>query len=214
MKQVDAIITCEPRYLPDNLKIPVISLFNSDKRFDYVGYSAKQSITFCLDYLQELGHKKIAYIGLQGTPRAEAFHNLVRESDIVNFPTWNQCPKIVESDFFSVGATYLEKIWEQEEHPTALIAHNDIVSIGAIRKAWELGIRIPGDLSIIGFDDMQYSQYCIPSLTTIRRKDENSIAKILFEKIFARLKNNALPRTEYIIQLELIIRESCGKLSQ
>lgn len=210
-RRVDAVITCEPSYLPDDIKIPVVSYSNNDRRFDYVGYCPEKATKIRLDYLMDLGHTKIAYIGRQNCLRSRVFHRLVKEYGIVNIPEWNQGPELREMDVFSGGGISLEKIWKQKERPSAIIAHCDAVAIGAIRKAWELGIKIPDDLSIIGFDDILHARYCTPALTTAGCEDVNIIAEVMVETILDRLKDKTLTRIEHIIQPKLIIRESCGK---
>lgn len=211
-RQVDAIITCEPRYIPDNIKVPVVSYRNRDKRFDYVGYCPEEVIATGLNYLLELGHKKIGYIGNSRTDlRMQAFLRFVKEKNIINRPEWNHIPEVQRRENYYSGAIALGKIWETEEHPTALLTHNASIAIGAIRKAFELGINIPGDLSIIGYNDIRHASFCVPSLTTIRLADTSSIAEIMIEKILSRLQNKSSEYAEYIVRPELIKRESCAK---
>lgn len=213
-RQVDAIITCEPNCIPDDLNIPVVAYRNPDERFDYVGYSASESTKMCLDYLSGLGHKKVAYIGPPNSavsPRMQEFLKQVKERGLINMPEWNQLQPGTSENVFSMGAASLEKIWAFKEHPTAILT-SDSIAIGAIRKAWEMKIKVPEELSIIGFGGTEHAQYSIPGLTTVKLADTKSIVSIILDKAFKRIKDNSLPRSETIINCKLLIRESCAKI--
>jgi len=93
------------------------------------------------------------------------------------------------------------------ERFTALFAYNDIAAIGAIRAILEAGLRVPEDVSVVGFDDIRDAAYHVPSLTTVRqplRKMGEIAAKSLVQRIEGRKEYP----NEIAIEPELVIRES------
>jgi DNA-binding LacI/PurR family transcriptional regulator len=111
---------------------------------------------------------------------------------------------------FDGGVATFRRIWEDELRPTAVLAMSDVMAIGVIWAAREVGLRVPEDLSIVGFDDLDVAPHSNPPLTTIhqpiREKGEES-AKLLLRMI----ANPDLERPEHkVLETRLIIRASTG----
>ena len=84
------------------------------------------------------------------------------------------------------GSKAFEKIMGGEERPTVVIGGNDVLAVGALRKAKEMGFRIPDDLSVTGFDDIELAQVVDPTLTTVHiphRRMGTRAARILVSLI-------------------------------
>src|SRR5262249_21785542 len=92
---------------------------------------------------------------------------------------------------------------------TALFAYNDISGIGAMRAFLEAGLRVPEDVSVVGFDDIGHASFCIPSLTTVRQP-LNRMGRIAAETLLARIEGNASVNGEIAVEPELIVRKSTG----
>jgi LacI family transcriptional regulator len=93
---------------------------------------------------------------------------------------------------------------------TAIFCFNDIAAIGAIRALKDAGLSVPGDVSVVGFDDIQSAAYATPSLTTVRQpltEMGKRGAQVLLERIVNREK--AFP-AEIVMMPELVVRESTG----
>ena len=93
--------------------------------------------------------------------------------------------------------------------PSALVVINDLLAIGALRAASDLGLRVPADLSIVGFDDIPVANFVVPRLTT----SSKNIAKVGREAVkllLARIQDPGLPRQQIQVPARLIIRESTG----
>ena len=93
---------------------------------------------------------------------------------------------------------------------TAIFCFNDISAIGAIRALKDAGLDVPGDVSVVGFDDIQSAEYATPSLTTVRqplREMGKRGAQVLLERIADRDKE--FP-AEIVMMPELVVRESTG----
>jgi len=165
-----------------------------------------------VQYLINLGHKRIGVISglrdnahskerLQGYRQALEKAGLSYEENLV-----------VEGDFkYWSGLNAVRHILKMEDRPTAIFCANDQMAIGAMKGIKEQGLRIPEDISITGFDDLDVSSYCDPSLTTIRQpavEMGEKAAELLFRIIDGRQPSFS----EYILPYEIIIRDSTSTL--
>jgi LacI family transcriptional regulator len=108
------------------------------------------------------------------------------------------------------GYQAAKKLLERSARPTALIAINDLLAIGALRAASDLGLRIPRDLSLVGYDDIPMADYVVPRLTTVS-KDAHTLGTKAFEVLMARMQSPDLPRQRIQRPAKFIIRESTGR---
>jgi LacI family transcriptional regulator len=108
------------------------------------------------------------------------------------------------------GYQAARKLLERESRPTAIIAINDVLAIGALRAAADLQIRVPNDLSVVGYDDIPMANYLLPRLTTVT-KDAYTLGIQAFEILLARMRNPDIPRQLIHGRTKLVIRESTGK---
>jgi LacI family transcriptional regulator len=99
------------------------------------------------------------------------------------------------------------KLLESKQPFTALVSYNDIAAIGAIRSFRDLGLRVPEDISVVGFDDIQGAAYHTPALTTIRQP-LNSMGSTAAKILLDRIRSGKEYPDEVPIVPELIIRES------
>lgn len=168
-----------------------------------------------LEHLAQLGHKKMALIKGQAFSsdtevRWEAVRRSVKELGIELKP---QLTGQLEGESSSpeLGYEVTRKILAAGEAFTALFAFNDISAIGAIRALREAGRRVPEDVSVVGFDDIQSAAFQNPGLTTVRqplREMGMIAAKTLLQRINAP-KGRPYPKT-ITIEPELIVRASSG----
>ena len=93
--------------------------------------------------------------------------------------------------------------------PTALLVINDLMAIGALRAASDLGLRVPADLSVVGYDDIPLASYLVPRLTT-SSKDMVRVGREAVKLLLARIRNPDRPHQRVKIQARFIIRESTG----
>jgi LacI family transcriptional regulator len=101
------------------------------------------------------------------------------------------------------------KLLKLPARPTALIAISDLLAIGALRAAGDLGLRVPTDLSLVGYDDIRLANYLMPRLTT-SSKDAASVGREAVKLLLARIQEPNRPRQRVDIPARLIIRESTG----
>jgi LacI family transcriptional regulator len=170
-------------------------------------------------YLIELGHRRIAHIqgprSLQVTKERDAgYRHVLSSAGIV-------CDSdlVVEGDFSEPsGYDATRRLLERNPECTAIFASNDLMAIGAMIAAKELGRDIPGDLSIVGFDDISLASYVSPSLTTVRQP-VYELGTRAAECVIAELRRVRERRTTVapgtvICDPELVVRDSSGPVKQ
>lgn len=173
-----------------------------------------KSARLVLEYLLQCGHRDLAFI--QGQPfsadtmeRWQAIHDVAKELDVSIRPELTA--QLVQDDPSPQQGYNITKSLLSRNVPfTALFAYNDISAIGAIRAIRETGLRVPEDISVVGFDDIRDAAYHVPSLTTVRqplRKMGEMAAMTIIERI--EEQGEGYPE-EISVEPELVIRESSG----
>lgn len=158
-------------------------------------------------HLIELGHRHIACIcGPAQTSVAQmrlaGFHRAMRDAQLSVPEEW-----IVESDFTSPGGYEAAVQLLDGQRPTAIFAGNDMIGIGVLRAAAERNIRVPSDLSLIGFDDIQMSRYVYPALTTVGQSILQ-LGEMAAELLLRRIATPALAVEHRIVGPNIVLRES------
>ncbi|BCT32513.1 MULTISPECIES: LacI family DNA-binding transcriptional regulator [Pseudomonas] len=163
-------------------------------------------------HLLELGHRDIACIGGPANTsvaqmRLAGFRQALQEAG-VEVPAG----RILESDFSSTGGYRAAAQLLESRPPSAIFAANDMMGIGVLRAAAERNIRVPSELSVIGFDDILMSRYVYPALTTVGQSIlqlGETAAELLLRRIAAR----ELPVDQRIVTPNIVLRESTAPLS-
>jgi LacI family transcriptional regulator len=120
--------------------------------------------------------------------------------------------RIVEGDHtLEGGVKAMEILLAQKETATAVICSNDMTAIGVLHKLYRTGLRVPDDISVIGFDDIHLAEVTMPPLTTVQMS-RFEIAKAAFSALRAHVEspNESAGKREYCIPTELVVRESTG----
>jgi len=172
-------------------------------KVDY-GHGIRQAV----QHLAALGHRKIGFISgpmrlHSARSRSEAFLHALQECGIAATPEWQ-----VEGDHTLEGGIHaMEKILQSASHPTAVMCSNDMTAIGVLHKAFRVGLRVPSDLSVIGFDDIQMAKVTIPPLTSIQMS-RVELAQAAVKALKAHIVEGGNPQREYKIDTHLVVRES------
>ncbi len=178
---------------------PGISLL----RVDYL-----QGIRQAVQHLAALGHSEIAFVSgplrlHSPNSRLAAFHRAMQECGIALDPT-----RVVEGDHtMEGGMAAAEKLLTQGKLPTAVICSNDMTAIGVLHEAYRKGLRVPDDLSVIGFDDIHITQMTIPPLTTIQMSCYE-LARAAVMALKAHVEKVPEAKREIPIETQLVVRES------
>jgi LacI family transcriptional regulator len=163
-------------------------------------------------YLLELGHKKIACITgpSQLTPSAARVEGYQRALQEASQPVRSEY--ILPGDFRARGGeTAMNNLLKLPETPTAVFSCNDMMAIGALRALRKNNIKVPQQISIIGFDDIDIAAEIVPALTTVAQPAVD-LATCAADLLIARLKKDQAP-TEYkrrVLDARLVIRDSCA----
>jgi LacI family transcriptional regulator len=175
----------------------------------------KHGSKLAVDYLVELGHSKIAHImgdkgNFAGIQRADGFKEAMKQHGL---PVKEEY--LVNGGFYSYsgGREAMIRLLSLSDRPTAVVVAGDEMAIGAIKVIKEAGLRVPEDISIIGFDDISTAKHIDPPLTTIRQDKEligQQAAIMLLNKINGELDLD--PPESKVVPVKLIKRESCISL--
>ncbi len=162
-----------------------------------------------LDYLLSLGHRRIGLIyGIAqpelGNDRLAPYQETLKAAGLFDPALIAECGPTIEDGY--QAALELLKI---PDRPTALISINDLLAIGVLRAAGDLGFSIPGDLSVVGYDDIPMARYMVPRLTTVT-KEALYAGHEAFKLLLGRIQNVDLPRQKKARPARLVIRESTG----
>lgn len=185
-------------------------LFASDKIQD----NSLQGGYMAAKHLIECGHKEIGcitgpLIRHQAQMRYEGYKRALAEAGLGIHPDW-----IIESDFECEGGYQaFEKLYERGKLPSALFVCNDMMAMGVIQAANQRGLRVPDDLSLIGYDDVHIAKFMTPALTTIHQP-KYRLGKAAVDTLLYRLENP--DTTAQVVQLEptLVVRSSVCSLNK
>jgi LacI family transcriptional regulator len=211
----------------DQIEVPVpvvaISAHSAAENVTNIVLDHHLAIEQALTHLHSLGHRRIAFMrGPHAIPdseyRWESIQQVSQEMDLkidpelvirIDSAGWsmkdNYHPMAPE-----IGYKPMQGLLEKTRDFTAIFCFNDIAAIGAIRALKDAGLSVPGDVSVVGFDDIQSAAYSTPSLTTVRQplaEMGQRGAQVLLERIG---KNGTEHPSEIVMAPELVVRESSG----
>lgn len=157
-------------------------------------------------YLYSLGHRRMAFLGHHASlgpleTRKNAFAEAVRQyGPGVEFTT------ALDNDTPGGGMQAAHELLGSGFNPTAVVCVNDYMAIGALRAVRSRGLSVPDDISVTGFDNIEFSEFTNPALTTVNipRKAIGHMA------VEALLKTDDKPGREIVIEPELVLRDSTG----
>ena len=159
------------------------------------------------EHLIGLGHQQIVHIsgplGLRlARERLEGFRHALAEHRLSFGPS-------TESEGWSaeMGRRAMFQLLESRPRPTAIFAASDCIAIGAMQVAWKAGLRVPDDLSIVGFDDIELAAFQIPPLTTIRQSF-SLLATTGLQMLLDKIAEREPEPTQIVLEPTLIVRES------
>ncbi|WP_248744615.1 MULTISPECIES: LacI family DNA-binding transcriptional regulator [unclassified Pseudomonas] len=163
-------------------------------------------------HLIELGHRDIATIGGPASTsvaqmRRAGFCRALKEAGIEVPPS-----RMLESDFTSTGGYNAAAVLLEGNPPSAIFAGNDMIGIGVLRAAAERNVRVPAQLSVIGFDDIQMSRYVYPALTTVGQSILQ-LGEMAAEVLLRRIATPDLATDQRIVTPSIVLRESTAPLA-
>ncbi len=169
-----------------------------------------------LNHLYGLGHRKIAF--MHGQPFSsdsdERWKGLVVVAERLGLEIKPELVVKLDRDMSSpeLGYPVVQQLLAASQPFTAIVAFNDISAIGAIRALKDCNLRVPEDVSVIGFDDIKAAAFTLPRLSTINQPLEE-IGRIATQSLLNRIHNTVSPRDEIKVDPVLMVRESTGPVA-
>jgi len=165
-----------------------------------------------VQHLAALGHRNIAFISgparlHSAQSRLAAFTKSMKECGMAP-----DAALLVQGDHtLEGGVSAMEKLLTLETRPTAVVCSNDMTAIGVLHKLYRTGLRVPDDISVIGFDDIHLAEVTMPPLTTVQMS-RFEIAKAAFGALRSHVESplESTGKREFRIPTVLIVRESTG----
>jgi LacI family transcriptional regulator len=202
--------------LDHSMKLPVVSVAGHRKLAGVtnVVLDQRRAAELALRHLYDLGHRKIAFMrggshSSDADERWECQMAVARELKLVVPPELTvQVQLKVSTPDMGVGP--VNQLLDRRIRFTALVCYNDMSAIGAIRAFKDHGVRVPEDVSVVGFDDVQFAAYQTPRLTTIRQP-LNEMGVTAARILLKRIRNEEKSTASVSILPELVIRESTSQ---
>ena len=211
-RSVDGLIAVDtPWTLMLSVPVVTVSGHNQVKGVTNIVLDHKRAAELALKHLFQLGHRQIAFLKGQefSSDTAVRWDNIDNVARQLGLPISSALVAQLEGDSPSpeVGYKAAKKLLASHKPFTALFAFNDISAMGAIRAFREAGLRVPEDVSVVGFDDIQSAAYQNPGLTTVRQP-LREMGRIAAETVLRRINRPGIDLhwTERTVEPELIIR--------
>lgn len=226
-RQVDGVIFMSSRLSPELLdelaghQVPVLILDWEEIHMQGVAtieLDFEDGIREAVDHLLELGHRRFAHVSgplelWTARTRQDLFLQVLRERGINPADV-----ALVEGNLrIEGGRAALEPILTSPRRPTAVFAANDLIALGLVWEARRRGIQVPGDLSVLGLDDIELAAQISPTLTTIQlpRYEIGSTAMHMMLSLIGEASGAVEPRSpqHHVISSRLVIRQSTGPVT-
>jgi DNA-binding LacI/PurR family transcriptional regulator len=167
-------------------------------------------IQAAVNHLKDLGHRQIAFLAgphslHSAVTRENDFRTAMQTAGLAIQKKW-----LVECDHtLKGGVAGFGQLRSLNPRPTAVLCSNDMTAIGVLRAAYHDGLRVPQDLSVIGLDDIDFAEFTLPPLTTIRLS-RKELARAAFEALRQQAEEPANPKKqrEFLVSTSLVVRGS------
>ncbi|MEV0495307.1 LacI family DNA-binding transcriptional regulator [Streptomyces atratus] len=164
------------------------------------------------DHLLSLGRRRVAAIGqpagLAHATTVQRMHGYLTALHAAGVPHDPRLAPDTREFTRRAGAEAMHALLALDDPPDAVFCFNDLLASGALRAAHDHGVRVPQDLAVVGFDDVEESRYSVPSLTTVA-PDKGGIAELAVDALMRRIDAGALaPHSRLTAGYELVVRES------
>lgn len=188
----------------------IVTLGGSLPNIDSVSHSYAAGAMALMAHLLQLGHRRIGFIHgtarpALGADRLLAYRRALHASGL----SLNRSLIVRCGSSLAEGTSAALALLAHVPPPTAIVGVNDLMAIGALQAAAQKGLRVPGDLSVAGFDDIEMAAHTVPPLTTVAA-DGEEIGRAAADLLFARLREPDRPPVRVERPTCLIVRQSTG----
>ena len=208
----DGVIVVTPMASDFNTPAPLVVVDPNKESPDYPAVIAtnREGAISVMDYLISIGHRRIGFVG--GRPEIQsAARRLQGYMDVLESADISFDPSLVTIGDFSIetGRQYAHELLSLAAPPTAIFAANDQSAFGVIQAAQEKGLKIPDDLSVVGFDNIPEAAYYLPGGLTTVDQSVRQMGVIATEMLVKLIKGEALEQRLWKMPTQLIVRGSC-----
>ena len=171
-----------------------------------------------VDYLCQLGHKRIAYISFPSTNmktvenRYLGYREGLRANNIPYDPSLVLIAESLRMNEIKESYSVLADFLQLSEPPTAIFVMADLMAIGILRAVKEMGLRVPEDISIMGFDNIAISAFTDPPLTTIKQPKKKMGATAM-QLLIDLIRHKRVEKKKILMPTEVVVRQSTGKVA-
>lgn len=188
--------------------VVVSDLCNPGGKITQVRMRYEKAMQRTVEYLYSLGHRRMAFVGHHGMldplrEREHAFEATVKRYEDVEWKV------AISSDSPRGGRQAVNEILESGFKPTAVLCVNDFMAVGVLRELHDAKLRVPKDVSVTGFDNIELAEYLNPALTTVNIP-RKQIGRMIFEALTPS-PDGAVQGPEILIEPELVVRESTAR---
>lgn len=196
-----------------NKNIICVDMYDTDNFINYIKFDTRNSVEIVLNYILKLNHKKIGLLVGRNRVvkdlidfREKYFKEIMLKEGLYK-------EEYVKIGDFSTESGYvmMKELLELKDRPTAIFCGNDSIAMGAYEAIRENKLKIPEDISIIGFNNLKLSKYYTPPLTTIKI-DTKLMAQETVNSLIELLEGKRDYHKKVFLPIELIERQSCQKI--
>ena len=221
-RQVDGIIMIpvgHESYEPLNAltsQVPTVFISENMKDYpeNYVSVDNHRGMQIATEYLYSLGHRSILYFGARSDSKT---HQLRLDGYLSTCEKLSIEPHVLRSSYtrssrevgYAMGGEYFSRPHQE----TAILCAADMLAIGVMQAAFEAGVRIPKDVSLMGFDNISFSALPQIDLTTVNQPTQQ-MAIAAVDMLLERVKDPAAEHAKLILPPSLIVRKSCRALGK
>ena len=194
--------------------VPLVLLGEQyDRGIDHVGVDSVAAARAATSHLVQTGRRRIAAVGVQPhLANQTALQRLTGYRLALAGVGRTPDPSLevpVERLHRADGARAFERLLELRDPPDALFCFTDELALGAMRVAWQRGVRIPEDIALVGFDDVEDGRWSRPSLSTVA-PDKERLAEVAVGRLLGLVGGSQEPATSTLTPYRLVVRESSG----
>jgi DNA-binding LacI/PurR family transcriptional regulator len=196
------------------VNVPVVSISGHTRMpgITNIVLNHDRSAVLALEHLYKLGHRRIAFMKGQrhASDSQSRWESTMRLAQQIGIQVYPELCVFLEANAWTpeLGYKPTKALLERTHDFTALFCFNDTAALGAIRAIADSGLSCPGDISVVGFDDISHAAYHLPSLTTVRQP-LRQMAEIAAQMLIKRIQNPTDAYPDFVnFEPELMIRES------
>jgi LacI family transcriptional regulator len=193
--------------------LPFVAFGRTEDELDYpyVDEDSEYGMQLIAGHLAGLGHHQVAYIGAPQNLTFARYRLAGLRKGLEKHGSQIPAQRIFEGNLTQNGGYQVAStILDQDNHPTAIVAANDLMAIGAMSAAQDRGLSVGSDISITGFDDIPMAEHSHPSLTTVHQP-VYQIGAMVCEMLIQIIQGKPLEQPRVILKPSLLIRQSTGK---